>query len=218
MAQLEPAVANARGHAVVRFAPAAPAEHQQDAHCDHGEDCQWALNAALARQTLRLAQIVVARAVGDVAQAAIRASRPRAAGHNLPTDARRPVASVEVGALAEVDTVHRHAVVPLGERKPGKCVPSASTGRSDRAGQALHVFGERPLVVVVLLARAHCDTRGGFGGLGSRRAREACPGIDFVRCIVVRAGQARDLVGCTTPCHTGMQGKASGPVQHYWAP
>ena len=82
MSNLAPADAKTEGYAIVGLAPATPDEQEQHTRDDDSENRQRCGNVAVfARQTCRSGRLVVARAIGDIAEPTVRSLEPPAARH-----------------------------------------------------------------------------------------------------------------------------------------
>ena len=187
---------------LARLAPAAPAEKEEQGQGDAYEGCQRRCRYVSAFYTRRLTQIKVPRAIGDVADSAVRSCGPWLAQHAIYIRARRRVGRGRVGAAPQIGAVIVRAPVSRYQRKKSQSVSRPFALGADRAWLAGHIANGGFAVVVGFLTLAVFDAWRALDRLGKPGALLACASIDLVRIRLVGVDYTRNWFASATPCHT----------------
>eukprot|EP00964_Phaeocystis_antarctica_P002572 scaffold1338_cov63-Phaeocystis_antarctica.AAC.10 len=136
--------------ALARLAPAAPAEQEEHGQGDAYEGCQRRCRNVTALHARRLTRVKVPRAIGDVADSAVRPGGPWLAQHAICIRARRRVWRRCIGAAPQIGAAIVCAPVSRYQGKQSQSFPRLLAFGPDRAATTLDVFWVVDGIVVVL--------------------------------------------------------------------
>eukprot|EP00964_Phaeocystis_antarctica_P074591 scaffold45883_cov70-Phaeocystis_antarctica.AAC.2 len=162
------------------LAPAAPAEQEEHGQGDAYEGCQRRCCSVSALHARRLTRVKVPRAIGDVADSAVRPGGPWLAQHAIFIHARRRVGRGRIGAAPQIGAAIVCAPVPRYQGKQSQRGSRLLALGSDRAWLARHIASGGFAVVVPFLTLAVFDARRAFARLGKPGALLARASIDLV--------------------------------------
>eukprot|EP00964_Phaeocystis_antarctica_P071606 scaffold43717_cov71-Phaeocystis_antarctica.AAC.4 len=152
--------------ALAWLAPTAPAEKEENGQGDAYKSCQRRCRCVPALHARRLARVKVPRAIGDVADSAVRPGGPWLAQHAICIRTRRRVGRGRIGAAPQIGAVIVCAPVSRQQGKQSQSVSRPLALGPDRAWPANHVASGGLAVVVPFLTLAVFDASRTIVGLG----------------------------------------------------
>eukprot|EP00964_Phaeocystis_antarctica_P008471 scaffold4571_cov72-Phaeocystis_antarctica.AAC.2 len=167
--------------ALAWLAPAAPAEKEEHGQGGAYEGCQRRCRSVPALNARRLTRVKVPRAIGDVADSAVRPSGPWLAEHAIHVCARRRVGRRRIGAAPQIGAVIVCTPVPRYQGKQSQSVSRPLALGSDRARPTRHLVCGGFAVVVPFLTLAVFDAwraLARLGRLGALLARTSRNSVD----------------------------------------
>eukprot|EP00964_Phaeocystis_antarctica_P030332 scaffold17121_cov64-Phaeocystis_antarctica.AAC.1 len=188
--------------ALAWLAPAAPAEKEENGQCDAYKSCQRRCRCVPALHARRLTRVKVPRAIGDVADSAVRPGGPWLAEHTICIRARRRVWRGRIGAAPQIVAAIVRAPVPRYQGKQSQSSPRSLAIGPDRAWLARHIASSGVAVVVPFLTFAVFDACRVFTRLGRPGALLARTSRNSVGAWLVGVDSTRNRQASATPCHT----------------
>ena len=187
---------------LARLAPAAPAEQGEQGQGDDYEGCQRRCRYVSAFYARRLIRVKVPRAIGDVADSAVRPSGPWLTQHAICIRACRRVGRGRIGAAPQIGAAIVRAPVSRYQGKQGQSGSRPLALGPDWAWLARHIANGGFAVVVRFLTLAVFDAARALARLGKFGALLARTSRNSVGVWLVGVDSTRNRQASATPCHT----------------